>query len=102
MNFYIGIILAKYVAMKSYPRKIHPMLLIAAVAVTIFSLLSSALISGLLPLAQPQQGWVQSLTDNTGVMIANAQFASPDGNYQTSTADVAPPSVNLQPVNLQH
>jgi outer membrane lipoprotein SlyB len=55
-------------------RKTHPMVLIAAAALTIFSLLGSAAITGLIPSAHSEKpDVVQRLTDGTGTAIANSQ-----------------------------
>ena len=58
-------------------RKTHPMVLIAAVALTVFSLLGSAAITGLIPLAHSEkQDMVQSLTDNSRVAVNDAPRAT--------------------------
>ena len=49
----------------------HPMLLIAAVALTLFSVLGSAVMTGLIPLEHYKQALVQILTDDTGAALAN-------------------------------
>lgn len=56
-------------------RKTHPMVLIAAAALTVFSLLGSAAITGLIPSAHSEKpDVVQRLTDGTGTVIANGQI----------------------------
>ncbi|HZV97781.1 MAG TPA: hypothetical protein VFF74_02220 [Methylophilaceae bacterium] len=55
-------------------RKTHPMILVAAVALTIFSILGSAAITGLIPSSYSKKhDVVKSLTDGTGAAIANSQ-----------------------------
>lgn len=69
-------------------RKTHPMVLIAAAALTIFSLLGSAAITGLIPSAHSEKpDVVQRLTDGTGTAIANS----------SQTPDKAPDKAPVNP-----
>ncbi|HWU34497.1 MAG TPA: hypothetical protein VN023_04655 [Methylovorus sp.] len=60
------------------PRKTHPLVLVAAVALTIFSLLGSAAITGLIPVHSEKQDAAQSLTDgrHNDAAIAKPQAAA--------------------------
>jgi hypothetical protein len=65
-------------------RKTHPMVLIAAIALTIFSLVGSAAITGLIPSAPPAE--LQSRTTPTNpqspTMQGQMRKESPEGAYQ--------------------
>lgn len=68
--------------MNNLLRKTHPMVLIAAVALTIFSLLGSAAITGLIPSAYSQkQDYVHDQTDNSNESIAK----HPDTSNQSKS-----------------
>lgn len=82
-------------------RKTHPMVLVAAVALTIFSLLGSAAITGLLPTAHsdnaaPTESIGQADAAESGHATGVDQFYSKarpaNGNAQPSVAMNAPPA----------
>ncbi|MCB5207369.1 hypothetical protein [Methylovorus mays] len=70
------------------PRKTHPLVLVAAVALTIFSLLGSAAITGLIPVHSEKQDAAQSLTDgrHRDAAIAKPQAAAAPVPDQHSSA----------------
>jgi hypothetical protein len=70
------------------PRKTHPLVLVAAVALTIFSLLGSAAITGLIPVHSEKQDAAQSLTDGRrqDAAIAKPQAAAAPMHDQQSSA----------------
>jgi hypothetical protein len=70
------------------PRKTHPLVLVAAVALTIFSLLGSAAITGLIPVHSEKQDAAQSLTDGRSrdAAIAKPQAAAAPVPDQHSSA----------------
>lgn len=77
-------------------RKTHPMVLVAAAALTIFSLLGSAAITGLIPSAHSEkQNVVQRLTDGTGAAIANGQATETSFVTKSPEKDIVKP--NLKP-----
>lgn len=76
-------------------RKTHPMVLIAAVALTIFSLLGSAAITGIIPSARPEkQDVVQNLTDATGRAISKGKTidSAQDSEKRASEKNLVCPS----------
>ena len=66
----------------------HPMLLIAAVALTLFSVLGSAVMTGLIPLEHYRQALVQILTDDTEAALANNEQPTVEENMQKNPARV--------------
>ncbi len=67
-------------------RKTHPMVLIAAVAITIFSLLGSAVITGLIPTAHSERQSAATEQSMDQSMISN--------DAASATIQVAPSSRN--------
>lgn len=81
-------------------RKTHPMVLVAAAAITIFSLLGSAAITGLIPSAHSEkqdQDVVQRLTDGTGAVIANGQATEKNTAIKNHEKDLAQPDDIVKP-----
>src|SRR5450830_1558211 len=76
-------------------RKTHPMVLVAATALTIFSLLGSAAITGLIPtVPYAKQGLLQDINeskpDNHTASFENSDKKAPANNSETK----APTSIN--------
>lgn len=74
-------------------RKTHPLVLVAAGALTIFSLLGSAAITGLIPSAhsEKQDDVVQSLTDRTDAAMANGQVTEKSAAIKSPEKDIVKP-----------
>jgi hypothetical protein len=66
----------------------HPMLLIAAVALTLCSVLGSAVMAGLIPLEHYRQALVQILTDDTEASLANSEQPTVEENLRQDPARV--------------
>lgn len=76
-------------------RKTHPLVLVAAGALTIFSLLGSAAITGLIPSAQSErQDVMQSLTVGTAA-IADDQATEKSATLQTQEKEIMKPNREL-------
>ncbi|HEY8117652.1 MAG TPA: glycine zipper 2TM domain-containing protein [Methylophilaceae bacterium] len=81
--------------MNNILRKTHPMVLVAAVALTIFSLLGSAAITGLIPSAYSQkQDAVQSLSDSPTDAKSNDDMSRNSGQFKSK-----PAKTNSMPAN---
>ncbi len=77
-------------------RKTHPMVLVAATSLTIFSLLGSAAITGLIPSAYSEkQDVVQGLTGGTGAAIADGQAAEKSATLKTQEKKIMKPNREL-------
>ncbi|MEO8419076.1 MAG: hypothetical protein ABI475_10160 [Methylophilaceae bacterium] len=77
-------------------RKTHPLVLVAAGALTIFSLLGSAAITGLIPSAYSEKQDVgQSLQDGTGAAIAKRQATEKSATLKTQEKEIMKPNREL-------
>jgi len=79
-------------------RKTHPMVLIAAVAITIFSLLGSAVITGLIPNAYPEkQGAIEQSTISNDAATATNQAAPSTRSDSGSSPHITDYKSKVQP-----